>query len=642
MTSFIQGSLTGILFILLRVTVSLQKEDCATSHADVVFLMDESSSIQPDSWDKQKDFVKEMIKSFDIGQHFTRVSLITFSTGATLIFSLKRYNTRERMINSLDHLRQQGGQTDTGAALRIAREYVFLPRMGSRRDDPDIPQICIVITDGNSQQSEETKHQAALTKAGGISVFAIGVGKKVSKQELRNIASGVEYVFPVDDYSKLKNIEFALAYRACDVTKLQPTTTTETPTTTTRVPTTTTAPTLPPLPPLYVTPECKQKQADVVILLDTSSGIRAPDFSEMKAFVQAMAYTLDIYPNNTRISLMTFADHPKIHFEFDQYSTREEIYEAASKIKKQRGARNLDVALKVIRTHTFDPSSGARKRVAKVVILVTDGPAANLKSAIAEKNSLMSTHGVELFAIGVGIGVTDEELQTLAGRERMFRLYDHWQLKSLRYDLADKICQIEPPPQDFGCGDRRGADLVFIMDTKNAGSNGIISIRSFLKNIVKKFEVGPKKIQVSSVPSECGSLPGYDLNTYPTKAEVLGALEAKKEYSLVKLLDQVSTETFIPENGGRKREDVDRVAILVTDEKPNNMAAVREKSGALKAQGVTVYVVGVGKLVNKAALGEIASRPLARHLFTVDSYEMLEETQYEIVGALTTYICRGL
>jgi collagen type VI alpha len=193
----------------------------------------------------------------------------------------------------------------------------------------------------------------------------------------------------------------------------------------------------------------------------------------------------------------------------------------------------------------------------------------------------------------------------------------------------------------LACGDRRGADLVFIMDTQNAGSNEILNIRSFLRNVVRKFEIGPKKIQVSSVPSECRSLQGFDLNSYQTRDEVLKAMEAKKEYSLVKLLDEVATDTFVPQNGGRARRDVNRVAILITDEKPNNMVMVKEKSSALRAQGVSVYVVGVGQLVNKEALGQIASDPLERHLFTVDSYELLEQNKDEIVGALTTYICQG-
>jgi Mg-chelatase subunit ChlD len=120
------------------------------------------------------------------------------------------------MLNALNHLRQQGGQTDTGEALRIAREYVFLQRMGSRKNDRDTPQLCIVITDGNSQNGEETKRQADLLKGDGVNVFAIGVGDKVSQQELKNIASGNEYVFPVDDYDKLRNIELALRFKACD------------------------------------------------------------------------------------------------------------------------------------------------------------------------------------------------------------------------------------------------------------------------------------------------------------------------------------------------------------------------------------------------------------------------------------------
>ena len=52
-----------------------------------------------------------------------------------------------------------------------------------------VRRVVIVMTDGNSQETEKTKQAAAKAREDNLEVFAIGVGHSVSPEELHNIAS---------------------------------------------------------------------------------------------------------------------------------------------------------------------------------------------------------------------------------------------------------------------------------------------------------------------------------------------------------------------------------------------------------------------------------------------------------------------
>lgn len=54
---------------------------------------------------------------------------------------------------------------------------------------PEVRQVVIVLTDGNSQEPDLTAQAAKRAREAGLEVFAIGVGQSVSAEELHRIAS---------------------------------------------------------------------------------------------------------------------------------------------------------------------------------------------------------------------------------------------------------------------------------------------------------------------------------------------------------------------------------------------------------------------------------------------------------------------
>ena len=85
------------------------------------------------------------------------------------------------------------------------------------RTRKNVVKIGIVITDGKSNDPEETAAKAEEARKAGITLFSIGVGQGVDETELAAIANKPreEYLFTVNDYNALNTIKELLSIKAC-------------------------------------------------------------------------------------------------------------------------------------------------------------------------------------------------------------------------------------------------------------------------------------------------------------------------------------------------------------------------------------------------------------------------------------------
>ncbi|ESO83315.1 hypothetical protein LOTGIDRAFT_239707 [Lottia gigantea] len=93
--------------------------------------------------------------------------------------------------------------------LAYMRDHLF------KKARPGVPHICIVITDGESQEPEKTAKEALGARQAGIDIFAIGVSESVNRQELNNIAGTPDRVIIVKTYGELEAIKDKLSGQTC-------------------------------------------------------------------------------------------------------------------------------------------------------------------------------------------------------------------------------------------------------------------------------------------------------------------------------------------------------------------------------------------------------------------------------------------
>lgn len=171
--------------------------------ADVVFAVDASGSIDIANFLKVTEFIKTIVHNLNLYGH-NQVGLELFSFSARLEFNLNEYDSAKKVLDNLGLL-YYGGTTNTADALNKMSTEMFTAANGDRQQSPNIG---IVITDGNSDNSTATLAEAARARNQDIVLLAVGIGPAVNQRELEGIASWPQTsnVFNVEDFDSFDNI----------------------------------------------------------------------------------------------------------------------------------------------------------------------------------------------------------------------------------------------------------------------------------------------------------------------------------------------------------------------------------------------------------------------------------------------------
>ena len=197
--------------------IFLYSAACGKAVADIVFVLDDSGSVGKENFQKIKKFTIESIRSLKIAKNHVRVAAISYSTTAVVNFYLSRYNDHWSLDNAIRSIRYRRGGTNTHLALRLVQS-VFSKRYGDR---PDAQNIAIVITDGVSHRPSLTVLEANKLQKAGVTMFSIGVGRRLKQSELRAMASKptAQHIFNVNNFDALDSIAKKITTKTCKVGK---------------------------------------------------------------------------------------------------------------------------------------------------------------------------------------------------------------------------------------------------------------------------------------------------------------------------------------------------------------------------------------------------------------------------------------
>uniref|UniRef100_A0A8D3DE16 Collagen type XXII alpha 1 chain n=1 Tax=Scophthalmus maximus TaxID=52904 RepID=A0A8D3DE16_SCOMX len=196
-------------------TVEAQRAGCKNVHYDLTFILDTSSSVGKENFEKIRQWVANLVESFDVAPDKTRVAVVRYSDRPTTEFNLGRHRTLEDVKRAARNIRYLGGNTMTGDAISYTTDNIFTERSGARPAARRIQRVAILLTDGRSQDYVLEPSKAA-AKAG-IRMFAVGIGEAL-KEELEEIAAEPKnaHVFHVTDFNAIDKIRGRLRRRLCE------------------------------------------------------------------------------------------------------------------------------------------------------------------------------------------------------------------------------------------------------------------------------------------------------------------------------------------------------------------------------------------------------------------------------------------
>lgn len=187
--------------------------------------------------------------------------------------------------------------------------------------------------------------------------------------------------------------------------------------------------------------------ADIGFVIDSSGSLRR-NYGKEKAFVKTLSDSFGISADGSRAGIVTFSYNAELSAKLSDYKTGSEFKNAVDRLKFMGYTTRIDKALKVAKDELFSKSNGARERVAKILIILTDGAQTRDSDAVDPWTiaETIRNSGVSVIVVGIGSKVKTSELARIAGdKSRLFlaKNFDHLNSAAFLKKLSSTSC---PPP----------------------------------------------------------------------------------------------------------------------------------------------------------------------------------------------------
>ena len=182
---------------------------------------------------------------------------------------------------------------------------------------------------------------------------------------------------------------------------------------------------------------------DVTFLLDSSDNVGKDNHQKQLQFVKDTMSKMNIGQNKVQASVVTYGAGVSNQFYLNQYLNNSGVQNAITNIPFKGGStHHPGDAIRYATGTSFSPLHGGRSAAPHVAIVVTNGPSGAIDMTKLEAQTARD-NGVILYAVGVGNGVDQNELQAIASdpdSRHLFKAQNYDALRSLSDLLATKVC----------------------------------------------------------------------------------------------------------------------------------------------------------------------------------------------------------
>ncbi|XP_041649550.1 collagen alpha-6(VI) chain-like isoform X2 [Cheilinus undulatus] len=583
----------------------LSKECAQATMADIVFLVDGSSSIGIANFDAMKQFLRSVVSGLDIGPDKVRVGLAQYSDEPYKEFLLKDHMNKNSLLDEIDRFPYRTGGTETGKAMDFLRTQYFTEEAGSRASQR-VPQIAVVITDGDS--TDDVTLPAQALRKHGVIVFGIGVGQ-ANLKELQSIANRPpeRFLSTIENYQALLTLTDGLLRTVCISAEDQ-------------------------------RQALAEKFADIFFLVD--SGMAAAQFQQVRTLITRLVNQLNIGASAYRFGLAQYGQDVKVEFLLNAHQTKRETQAAIRNFRQQRlqagEKRRLGYALQYASTSFFTSAAGSRAdkgfRQFMVVISGKDSD-----DSMYQESRVIKSSGITVVAIGAG--ASKGEMIVVGTSPYVYESISQISAPELKAIFERE--EVEAIPT-LDCKNAKLADIVFIVDESGSITTPNFQlVRTFLHTIVSRLEVGVSRVRVGIVTYNDRPQAQVHLNSFTDKDELLRFIKILPYNgggtNTGAALNYTRESVFITAKGSRKDKGVQQVAVVITDGESQD--DVSKAAADLRRTGVTVYAVGVQGAV-EAELKQIASYPTNKHTFIVDSFAKMKSLEQVLQKTVCVNIIR--
>ncbi|KAM7122024.1 LOW QUALITY PROTEIN: collagen alpha-4(VI) chain-like [Ciconia maguari] len=590
-----------LLFVSAFCSIDAQQTACRKATlADVVFLVDTSTSIGQGNFQKVKNFLSTLVSSLDVGLDAIQVGLAQYSDETYQEFLLNQYLLKNDVLEQIENLLYKSGETYIGRALDFVSRVYFTEPAGSRAKDY-VPQVAILITGGES--NDEVELPARKLRNRGISLYVVGIGVQ-NTAELQQIASKPfgKYLYSAGSFDDLQDLSTRLLGNFCFAVESQI--------------------------------EAFAKQyADVIFLIDSTENMRPSTFGKVKHFISHIVRQLDVGLNKYRIGLAQFSGIGQVEFLLNTYENKEEVLDHIQHIIAfTGGSSKAGSALKFLQETFFMDGAGSRlsEGTPQVVVVITPSGSSN---NIMEAAWMLEEVGVKV--VSADAGYFEEEEKVRDSSSMTSQTYKGESIDLLQQNIVSdmeaslKLYDLDPSGPAV-CSSATVADIVFLVDeSSKIGSKNFQLIRAFLLKIVNALDIGPSNVRVGLVLYSNEPRLEFTLDTFKDKLEILNYLQnlpyrGGQTYTGA-AIEFLRKKVFTQEAGSRKKQGVQQIAVVITS--GQSLDDYTEAASKLRRKGVTVYAVGIQNTTESSNLAKIATYPPRKHVTTLKFFLQLSNSK---------------
>lgn len=180
------------------------------STLDIALILDRSGSIR-NFYTLLKTRTKQLLSFFTIGPNDVNVGAVTYSDDTSLDFSIGEHTNQADLNAAIDALPGAGGFTNIAGALELAANQLLTPP----GDRPNVPNVCLLVTDGIANRREDETETVAAQARQKCNLVTVGIGNDIDQAQLANISTTGEVIL-ADDVDGLVAILGALVQSVCN------------------------------------------------------------------------------------------------------------------------------------------------------------------------------------------------------------------------------------------------------------------------------------------------------------------------------------------------------------------------------------------------------------------------------------------
>ncbi|XP_030132921.4 collagen alpha-3(VI) chain isoform X10 [Taeniopygia guttata] len=530
---------------------------------DIVFLIDGSTALGAAPFNAIRDFVAKIVQRLEVGPDLIQVAVAQYADTVKPEFYFNTHQTRKDVMANVRKMKLMGGTTlNTGSALDFVRDNFFTSAAGCRMEEGVLPML-VLITGGKSR--DDVGQAAAEMKRNRIVTLAVG-SRNADLAELQEIAHERDFVFNPNDF-RLQFMQAILPEVLSPIRTLS-------------------GGLIVPEPP-------SESKKDVLFLIDGSANLLG-SFPAVRDFVHKVISDLNVGSDATRVAVAQFSDTIQVEFDFNEYSSKQDMLVKVKRMKIKTGKQlNIGAALDEAIRRLFVKEAGSRieEGVPQFLVLLVAGRSTD---DVEEPSDVLKHAGVVTFGIKARNADPAELERIVYAPQFLLNVESLQRISELQPHIVNllRTVQLQPAVEK---GEKK--DVVFLIDGSDGVRRGFPLLKTFVQRVVESLDIGRDKVRVAVAQYSNTIQPEFLLDTHEDKADLVSAIQQLKLMGGSPLntgaaLDYLIKNVFTVSSGSRIAEGVPQFLILLTADRSQD--DVRRPSVVLKTSGTVPFGIGIG------------------------------------------------